>query len=34
MLNRIPMEGVCDECSLAFFRNVGFLDAPDQPTKH
>jgi hypothetical protein len=35
MLTTIPLsDDVCDECSFAFFRNIGFLDPPTQPTKH
>jgi hypothetical protein len=35
MLNTIPLaDTVCDECNMAFFRNIGFFDLFGQPTKH
>ena len=35
MLDRIPMDGVCPECELQFWRNIG-LDKlwGGQPTEH
>jgi hypothetical protein len=37
MLDSIPLsDDVCDECQMAFWRNLGFLDlfTAGQPTRH
>jgi hypothetical protein len=35
MIDRISLQDdVCDECSVAFFRNIGLFDLFRQPTKH
>jgi hypothetical protein len=35
MLDRLslPKEPVCDECEMAFWRNLGLLDLFGRPTK-
>ena len=38
MINSMPLgddEPVCDECQMAFWKNIGFLDLfTAQPTRH
>jgi hypothetical protein len=35
MIDRISLkDDVCDECNMAFFRNIGFFELFRQPTKH
>jgi hypothetical protein len=34
LVDRIPLEGVCVECEMEFWRNLGFFDLFGQPTKH
>ena len=33
LTDRMPLEGVCDACSV-FLRSLGFFDLFRQPTKH
>jgi hypothetical protein len=35
MLDSIPLsDDVCEECEMAFWKNIGFFDLFRQPTKH
>jgi hypothetical protein len=34
LIDRIPLEGVCEACEMEFWRSLGFFDLFRQPTKH